>query len=274
MALICFTSQKGAPGVTLAALSVAAAWPTDHGRHKLYLEADASGGTLALRYGLGLEPGLVTLAVAARRHLDPDALWDHAQELPGGLPVVVGPDNPDRAASVLASSSDAIGRWLGDQPNLDVIVDIGRIGPDAPASDLVHHADLAVMVARPTVEQLQPAAQRLRILETGTGRLGWVLIGEAPHSAAEVTDAFGYDVFGVIADDRRGATALESGAANKRLRRSSLARTASALADTLAELVHPPTPVADTASSREPDEDETITGATAAELVNGVSRGR
>lgn len=274
MALICFASQKGAPGVTLTALSVAAAWPAESGRCKVYLEADASGGTLALRYGLGLEPGLVTLAVAARRHLDPGALWDHAQELPGGLPVVIGPDSPARAASVLGSSGDVIARWLGAQPDLDVIVDIGRLGPEAPAMDLMQHADLTVVVARPTVEHLQPATQRMRTLEASSGRLGWALIGDTPHSAAEVTEAFGYDVFGVIADDRRGATALESGAATNRLRRSSLARSASALADTLAEQVHPPAAAPEPTDTVDPDGDETVTSATLAELVNGASRGR
>lgn len=237
MALICFASQKGAPGVTLTALSVAAAWPVSEGRRKLFVEADASGGALALRYGLGLEPGLVTFAVAAQRRAEPDTLWDHAQELPGGLPAIVGPDSPNRAASVLASSADAIARWLVVQTDLDVIVDVGRLTTDSPAVDLIRHANLTVMVARPCVEQLQPAAQRMRDLPIRPDDMGWVLVGETPYGSAEISEAFGYDVVGVMADDPRGAAALEHGAAGKRLRRSGLARSAATLAETLAQRV-------------------------------------
>lgn len=239
MALICFASQKGAPGVTLTALSAAATWPASDDRRKLFVEADASGGTLALRYGLGLEPGLVTLAVAAQRHAEPDTLWDHAQELPGGLPAIVGPDSPGRAASVLASSAGAIARWLVDQSDLDVIVDLGRLSSDSPAVDLVRLADLTVMVTRPCVEQLQPAAQHMRDLPIQPDHMGWVLVGETPYGSAEVTEAFGYDVVGVMADDSRGAAALEHGATGKRLRRSGLARSAATLAETLAQRVAP-----------------------------------
>ncbi|MEZ5230273.1 MAG: hypothetical protein R2710_27495 [Acidimicrobiales bacterium] len=273
MALICFASAKGSPGSTLTALAVAAAWPTSGDRRKLLLEADASGGTLALRYGLGLEPGLVTFAVAAQRHLDPEALWGHAQHLPGGLPVIVGPDNPDRAASVLARSAGMIASRLAEQSDLDVIVDIGRLGTEAPNMDILRAADVILMVARPTVEQLQPGAHRLRSLPVPDDRLSWVLIGQAPHSADEVREALGYDVAGVIADDPRGAAALEGGAAGSRLRRSALARSASALAETLAKRHHP---VAQQMAEAEAavDEDKRISRSTFEMLMNGASNGR
>lgn len=273
MALICFASAKGSPGSTLTALAVAAAWPTSGIRRKLLLEADASGGTLALRYGLGLEPGLVTFAVAARRHLECDALWDHAQTLPGGLPVIVGPDNPDRAASVMTRSAGTIGNRLGEQADLDVIVDLGRLGTEAAAMDLLRAADVTLMVARPTVEQLQPAAHLLRSLPVPDDRLSWVLIGEAPHSADEVREALGYDVAGIIADDPRGAAALEGGAAGSRLRRSALARTATALAETLAKRHHP---LAQQMTEAEAavDDDKRISRATFEMLMNGASNGR
>ncbi len=273
MALICFASAKGSPGTTLTALSVAAAWPTSGTRRKLLLEADASGGTLALRYGLGLEPGLVTFAVAAQRHLDPDAVWGHAQELPGGLAVIVGPDNPDRAASVLARSAGKVATWLAGQRDLDVIVDLGRLATEPPGMDLLRAADLTLMVARPTVEQLQPAAHRMRSLPVPSERLGWVLVGESPHTAAEVREAFGYDVAGVIADDRRGVAALEGGAAGGRLRRSALARSATALAETLADRVDPlAREIAEAEAAV--DADKRISRATLEMLMSGASDGR
>lgn len=233
MAMICFASQKGAPGTTLSTLAIAAAWPTSAGRRKLVVEADPSGGVLALRYGLGLEPGLVTLAVAVRTGLKDRAMWEHAQELPGGLAAIVGPDSPDRATSVLSTAGPALARWLAAVDNLDVFVDVGRLDPGGTASTFVRAADLALMVARPTAEQLQPAAQRMRALSVEQPRLAWLLIGNKPYSAHEVEATFGYAVAGVIADDRRGAHALEHGAQAHRVRRSGLARSATGVAESL-----------------------------------------
>lgn len=233
MTMICFTSRKGAPGTTLSALAIAAAWPAPAGRRKLFVEADASGGSVALRYGLGLEPGLVTLAVAIRSGAQGAEVWDHAQELPGGLAAVVGPDSSERAGAALAAVGGSFGRWLAQLDDVDVFVDLGRLGTDAHAAGLVAAADLTLMVARPCVEQLQPAAYAMAALPVEADRVAWLLIGERPHTASEVSDAFAWDVAGVIADDRRSASDLESGG-GRRLRRSALVRSASLVAETLA----------------------------------------
>lgn len=233
MAMICFASQKGAPGTTLSTLAIAAAWPSSAGRRKLVVEADPSGGLLALRYGLGLEPGLVTLAVAVRTGLEDPAMWEHAQELPGGLAAIVGPDGPDRASSVLSTAGPALARWLGAVDNLDVFVDVGRLDPGGTASAFVRAGDLTLMVARPTAEQLQPAAQRMRALSVEQPQFAWLLIGNSPYPAHEVEATFGYDVAGVITDDPKGAHALEHGAPVHRVRRSGLARSAAAIAESL-----------------------------------------
>jgi len=230
MALICFVSQKGSPGTTASSLAVAASWPLVGARRKLLVEADSFGGVLALRYQLGIEPGLVTLAAAARGGVDGDEVWEHAQLLPGGLPAVVGPDRPDQASAVLSAAGAELGRYLAELNQVDVIVDLGRIGANSDVLELIARADLVLMVARPVVEQLQPAAQRLKSFDLATDRLGWVLIGDRPHDPIEVESAFGVRVAGVIANDPRGAAALENGASPGRLRRSALVRSASALA--------------------------------------------
>lgn len=230
MALICFVSQKGSPGTTLTALAVAASWPGDSNRRRVLVEADPFGGVLALRYQLGHEPGLVTLAAAMRGNIDAAQLWSHAQELPGGVPVIIGPDRPDQTNAVFAATGDTLGRWLGDLEDVDVIVDLGRVANSSQSSSLLGQADLVLMVARPTVEQLQPAAERLRTLSAEPNRVRWVLVGEQPHDRAEVEAAFGFAVAGVIADDPRGARALEQGGSSARLRRSAIVRSASALA--------------------------------------------
>ena len=239
MSLVCFVSQKGAPGTTLTALAIAAAWPNDAERKRLFVEADPFGGVLALRYQLGHEPGLMTLAAALRAGIGVDEVWNHAQELPGGLPAIIGPDRPDQANAVLAATGDRLGAWLADLDGLDVIADLGRIATKSHASDLLEHADLVLMVARPNVEQLQPAAQRMQTMGLAADKLGWVLIGDSPHRRDEVEATFGIAVAGVIADDPRGAKALEQGSTSSRLRRTALVRTAKALAGDLAQSLHP-----------------------------------
>jgi len=236
MSLVCFVSQKGSPGTTTTALAVAAAWPTPGGRQTLLVEADPFGGVLALRYQLGLEPGLLTLAAALRSGIEADDVWDHAQRLPGGLAAIVGPDLPDQANAALTAAGARLGSYLASLSGVDVIADLGRFGIDSQSPEFLTNADLVLMVARPVAEQLQPAAQRLQSLGLAPDKVGWVLVGERPHDRAEVEAAFGIPVAGVIADDARGAAALANGASPGALRRSSLARSAFALAETLAAL--------------------------------------
>lgn len=239
MTLICFASQKGSPGTTLTALSVAASFPIANGRRKILLEADCTGGTLALRYQLPTEPGLLTLAAAIRSSLDNELLWQHSQELPGGLSIVACPDGPDQVYAALAASGRSLGRWLEALPDVDVICDVGRLTPNSPSIDFVAEASAVLMVARPNVEQLQPAARRMISLAPVIDNLGWVLIGDSPYGPAEVESTYGLPVVGVIADDSRAAGKLESGVVSSKLVRSPLVRSAGSLAEVLAQWLRP-----------------------------------
>ena len=111
MTLVCLASQKGAPGVTLTALALGVSWHGATRRRAVLLEADPAGGVLAIRYRLGLEPGLVTLAAAARAGSPGEAgsVWDHAQRLPGGMPAVLAPDGADQVHAALRAGGDALG---------------------------------------------------------------------------------------------------------------------------------------------------------------------
>jgi len=179
------------------------------------------------------------LAAAGRHGLRRDEIWDHAQELPGGMAVVPCHDVPGKAASLLHSSGPEIGSWLSGRSELDVIADCGRLGPTSSAVNLAVEADLLLMVVRPSAEQLQPAAERLRILQTRVKQVGWLLIGEQPHSVAEIEETYRLPVAGVLADDRRGAEAIAFGATPKRIRRSALVRSAAGIAEVLHAWLHP-----------------------------------
>jgi hypothetical protein len=97
MALVCVTAAHGAPGVTTLALLAAGSWP----RPAVVVEADPSGGALAVRYGLGRTPGLADLAAAVDTHASVSALWSSAQSLPGGLRVVAAPESGEVTVGIL-----------------------------------------------------------------------------------------------------------------------------------------------------------------------------
>ena len=234
MSLVTFVSHRGAPGATSLALAVAAAWPTAEPRRKVLLEADPAGGVLALRLGLAEDPGLVSLAAAARHGLDRGELWDHAQALPGGLAVVPGPSSIAVASQLLATSAGGLGGWLAGLSDIDVIADAGRLAPSSESTALVRASDLVVMVAAPVADQLHPGAQQLSGLRTRGTEVGWSLVGRGPYEPAAVEDAYGIPVLGTIPDDARGASMLFSASTARKLSRTPLVRAATTLAEHLA----------------------------------------
>ena len=102
MALVAVASDKGAPGVTTASVVLAAVWP----RPVLLAECDPAGGDLLYRFpaadGGRLDPGrgLLSLAVAARRGLRPEQVWEHTQTLRGGLAVLTGVSTAEQGAGL------------------------------------------------------------------------------------------------------------------------------------------------------------------------------
>ena len=265
MSLICFASGKGAPGVTLTALGFAAA-RANAGRRVVLLEADRSGGTLAVRYQLPRQPGLITLAAAGRHGLSRDELWNHAQELPGGLAAIVAPEREDRASAILRSDGQRLGRWLADINDIDVIADCGRIDSDALASGAPSQADTLYLLARPTAEEVQPtAALAAAALDRGIS-VSWILVGDRPHDPSEIARVTGVPVAAVLPDDRRAAQALLEGRADGRGKRSRLQRAVTALAAGAATET-PTTEIPDPHADEHPDAGPAPLAALAGETV-------
>ena len=234
MSVLVLAGTKGAPGVTTAALALGAVWP----RRVLLAECDPAGGDLTARFRLAPVPGLVTLASAARRSLDPSEVWAHTQRLLGGLEVLAGLGSPEQAA--------ALGRFWAQLPaafahlDADVLVDGGRLVPGSPVEPLLRAAALVVLLARPTVEGAFHLANRLAALERSGVQAGVVLVGSRPFAPGIVQDALareglGAAVLGVLAEDRRAAALLAGQPGRERgLARSLLVRSARELAGLLA----------------------------------------
>ncbi|WP_030860724.1 hypothetical protein [Streptomyces sp. NRRL S-37] len=251
MALIALAADKGSPGVTTAAVALAAVWP----RRVLLAETDPAGGDLVYRsaaaHGGPLNPntGMLSIAATARRGLVPDQLWDHAQPLSGGLDVLVGLGIAEQAAG-LAGLWPTLGHAfaaLGDSPHApaDVIADCGRISGDTPAVELFPHASLVLLVSRTEPEALARVRDRAAALANklhggprgaanlGNPVIGVVLVadtGNAAKLASQVNDMLvhaqtGARVVGTLADDPAGAEQL-AGRRRGRLDKSLLIRSA------------------------------------------------
>jgi MinD-like ATPase involved in chromosome partitioning or flagellar assembly len=233
MSLVGLCSAHGSPGVTTTALTLAATWPED--RRCLLVEADPFGGVIGARYGLGDTPGLSSLAAVARRGLDEEAVWRHAQQLPGGVPVLVGPASADEAHAVGRDLAGFLAGWSTAQGGVDIIVDCGRTWPGSPTLEVLARADAAMVLARPSIDQLRPAAHRLAALEASGAKASLLLVGDSPYGPDEVAATLGADIAGVIASDPRTAAALSgTRGAVRDLRRSPLVRSVATLAKRLA----------------------------------------
>jgi hypothetical protein len=208
---------------------LAATWPEPGGC--LLVEADPFGGVIAARYGLGDSPGLSTLAATARGGFDDDAVEAHTQRLPGGLAVLVGPASPEEARAVWRDVSGPLTTWAATRINLAVVIDGGRIQPANGVPD----GGPALVVTRPSVDQLRPAGIRQAALAAAGSDASLLLVGDRPYGADEVAATMQVPVAGVVAWDPRTAEVLTGAQGVIRdLRRSLLVRSVATLAERLA----------------------------------------
>jgi hypothetical protein len=249
MALIVIAADKGAPGVTTTALALAAVWP----RPVLLAECDPSGGDLVYRFpaaqGNSLDPrrGLLTLAVAARRGLQPGQLWEHTQKIVGGLDVLTGVINAEQGAG-LATLWGPLGGLFAGMSGGDVIADCGRLAADGPQYDLIAQAAVVLLVTRPTpgdIIRLRDRAAAVASAANARGRRGFTsavaVIADQrtlKATAAEVSQTLTQGnvpagVVGGLANDSKGAELLR-GEWGGRLDKTLLIRTAREIAQQLA----------------------------------------
>jgi len=254
MALIAIASDKGAPGVTTAALALAAVWP----RPVLLAECDPAGGDLVYRFpaagGGRLDPrrGVLSLAVVARRGMQPQQVWEHVQKLHGGLDVLAGVTNAEQGAG-LSLLWGPIGKALASLPQADVIADCGRLGADGPLYDLLAEATTVVLVSKVHVAdviRLRDRATAFAAAAQSRGRrnfgVGVVVVTDHKKfraSLGEVQHVLGQahapaTVLGGIAHDTKGADLL-SGEWGGSLDRTMLIKTARQVAGQLVQGLPP-----------------------------------
>jgi len=245
MALIAVAADKGSPGVTTSSVALAAVWP----RPVLLAECDPAGGDLVYRLPaasggqLDVRRGLLSLAVAARRGLQPQQVWEHTQKLHGGLDVLTGVTSAEQGVGLEALWGQ-VGAVLSAHPQADVIADCGRVGADGPFYDLLAQAAAVVLITRPDLGDVVRLRDRVSAVSAALQRRGRPGVQVAVVVIAE------HKVFGgavaeisrAIADGRRpgvviGGIAFEPKSADQlrgewggKLDRSLLIRTARQIA--------------------------------------------
>jgi len=240
--LVAVCGDKGAPGVTTAAITLASAWPA----LAAVVEASPSGGDLALRLRpkasvLPDAPTVLSLVTAARGGRDQDVVGGHAHRLNSTTAVVPGAAFADQFANIgdWTPLADALGKT--DAP---VFADLGHLHAASPVLAVAARADLVVVVSRPDVpsivrlrERLTRVATDLAHLRGAAPRLFPLLVSTGRHGQADVADLaellaetparpFLVDA-GFLAHDPAAVRRLEAGEApDGRLSRTALLRTA------------------------------------------------
>jgi hypothetical protein len=228
-------TAKGSPGATTTVLALASAWP--QGRPVTVIDLDLAGGDVAGWLELPGTPNVSTLAADCRHGIDPDGLAANARRLPGQgeVQVVAGARSPEEAAAAVEllhrAGFDALLEGLALRG--DVLVDFGRLDALDPRAPMLPHLDALLVVARPTWSQVHHIGTRLAAWRAHAN-VRMVLVGDRPYGPADVAEALGVDVVGVLADDPSGAGVFSGSHVRTRgLGRTRLWRSAAALSDRL-----------------------------------------
>ena len=233
MGMISLMSCAGAPGVTTVSLATTAALTGTSVPEPVMIEMAVSGGVIASQYDLPSEPGLTSLAIALGG--EPPDILDHAQELPGGVPVVVAPPSNSKIVKLVDARAEPLAQYLADAP-VTAVVDCGRISSATALKPVLAHSALVGLVIRPSRENFQLSATTLAELDEAMGRpapVGWVIVGPCPWSHDDIVEEYGLPVLSAIADDHLGAEAV-AGLRGLR-RRSPLARSTRSFAEDIAK---------------------------------------
>lgn len=236
--LVAIGSVKGSPGVTTFAVALAASWPASR---RVVVEADASGGDLAARFGLRPSPGLVSLAAEIRTAALPDGevVWRHAQMIGDGLWVVPAPPGAAESAAALGAMTPgglAAMQVSAADPEALVVVDVGRMDPTRSTVGMADGADVLLVLAGAHADDLAHLPSRLKALGRGCRQRRLLLVGEG-YPTNEVERELGAAIAARIPHDARAAAALRGLGSGRR--RTQLGRAATRCARTL--IAHAPT---------------------------------
>jgi hypothetical protein len=217
MTLVVVGSVAGSPGATSLAIGLAAAWP-DPGRRRVVVEADPDGGRLGAELGVGVEPGLMALALAARTTaaLTADDLVGGGAAAVAGWSVIPAPASAEQTHSALVHAADALAGVMAADPGGPVwVVDAGRLSARSPSLPFATAADLVVVVTAGSFPALQLLPHRIDALRNAGCTVSVVVVQPTSWPTEEIAQFVTADVVAVlprVASRGDGPSAMRSSA--------------------------------------------------------------
>jgi MinD-like ATPase involved in chromosome partitioning or flagellar assembly len=190
-------AAKGSPGVTTLATAMVLARSSSGAA---LIEADASGGDLALLHAVSQSPGLAELAARAQRGGDSDKILTAYLRplIAGGLPTLLAPVDAGAARAAL----DVLGRhprtFLEPSAERTLVLDFGRAEHGSLPTSLLAVCDALLLVSRADLTCLAHAQALVHQLAQTHRPTGFVLIDTGPYPAAEAVEALGLPCAGTV----------------------------------------------------------------------------
>ena len=204
MSIIVTGTTGGLTDLGTISLHLATMWPTP----VTVVEADPDGGRLAARHNWELRPGLAELAAHVRTPatstLDPQSL---RRTYRNDVSVVVAPPSAEQviaALSIIAPHTGTLDQVLGT----DVIINVGRVRPNTPASDIMRAANTRLLISLTDLDDVVALVHRQPLLK----ELGeWqVLAAGGRYKIDELAKAIEWPVIAdLLPSDRRSSAALK-----------------------------------------------------------------
>jgi MinD-like ATPase involved in chromosome partitioning or flagellar assembly len=211
MTLVAVSSVAGSPGATRFVLGLAAAWP-DPARQRVVVEADADGGRLGAELGVGVEPGLMALALAARGGgLTAADLVARGAAAVGDWSVVPAPPSAEQTTSALVHAAGTLAGIVANDGDGRVwLVDAGRLSGRSPALPFARLAEHTVVVTAGAFPSLQLVPHRVEALRDAGCQVSVVVVEPTAWSPTEVADFVGADVLTVLPSVSSRASGLSA----------------------------------------------------------------
>jgi hypothetical protein len=246
VAVIAVTSGKAAPGATTAVCALASVWP----RGVLVADCDPGGGDVLVGWlspwlaegWLRAEVGVLSFATASRYAAGGtgEQLGLHTQHVypARGVWLLAGVRDAAQAASVTEPGWGRLAEALaevGGEGEVDVLVDVGRLGAGTPWP-VLGCADAVVVAVRGSIRGVAAARTALRALDgrVDTARVGLLGCATRLDQARQAARALDRPLLAELPDQPAAAAVFSDGApAPRGLGRSLLVRAARATADRL-----------------------------------------
>ena len=196
--VIAIGSVAGSPGATSLALGLAAVWP-DSSRARVVVEADPDGGRLGAELGIGVEPGLMALALAVRTaDITGAELISRAAALIGDWQAIPAPASSEQTSSALVHAAAPLAAVMADDDAPVWLVDVGRLSARSSALPFAKVAAHTLVVTRGSFPALQLIPHRIEALRAAGCAPSVVVVEPTSWPIDEIAGFVTADVVAVL----------------------------------------------------------------------------